>query len=140
MMIVAPEQVVRGWRNAAERTLAAAGRAVDPHIVEGLLRDAPREVRELVAYLTDALAHAGGVLLASALNASPAAAEVFAEGLERLADEVVQALAGEHGAVCPLPKQDGTPLPCGCGPDERAVCEVLAGEVGAGELPLGGPS
>ena len=137
MTIQAPGVVVQHWRTAARRALAAAHRADDPQPAAALAA-APPEVRELVAHLSDTLTHTAGILLASAVNATPAVREVFREGLAELVREVEAELArgGEPGAVCPLPQQDGTPFECGCGPEGRAACETLAGQAGAGEVAL----
>ena len=119
-MITAPAATVSAWRNESARLL-------DVSRTPGL----PGPVVE-------ALYHASGILLASAINAAPGSPEMFAVGLAALAKEVAaeqeKDLAaearGEAGQNCPVPEPDGSPRRCGCGPDGVAGCSRVAWQIG----------
>lgn len=129
MEIFAAEAVVRSWREESARLLHVARRpGLDPEV-------------------TEALHHASGILLASAVNATPGAPEVMVSGLAELAEEVAAQVERDRtvgpvvdpDAVCPVPQLDGQPLECGrlgCGPEDRKGCERLAYALGA---TAGGP-
>jgi hypothetical protein len=139
--IVADDQVVHSWKEAAGRSLHAAGRASDPALRATLLAMG-RDGRELVAYLADALTHAGGIFLTSVANARPEVAALFAEGLAGLVDEVMAQQETDRGreidGPCPLGDPSGGEYRCRCGPAARRACGDIAFDIGAGELPLGG--
>lgn len=127
-MIVAPDAVIHTWREEAERLLAASKRPADPALLDAL-RFIPREVEELVVYLSEALAHASGILLGSAVNATPGGPEMLRNGLKALVDEVAAEQARDHGleldGPCPIPEFDGSPHECTCGPEGRRTCTRL---------------
>jgi hypothetical protein len=84
--ITAPAAVVHTWREEAARVLDAAQRPTDPKLVAAVAA-CPREVGELVAHLVGVLVHAHGILLGSAINATPGALDLLAAGLLDLLDE-----------------------------------------------------
>jgi hypothetical protein len=127
-VIVADDQVVRSWKQAAGRSLHAAARPLDPAVREALAAGASRDVAELVAYLADALAHAAGILLASVANARPGAALDMVDGLQALVDEVTAAQA------CPIPDPGGAQYRCRCTGDGRRACAEVAFDVGVGRI------
>lgn len=119
-MITAPAATVSAWRNESARLL-------DVSKTPGLGPD-----------VVEALYHASGILLASAVNATPGGPEVFATGLAALAKEVAaeqqRDLAaesvGEAGQVCPIPEPDRSERRCGCGPAGVAGCSRVAWQIG----------
>ena len=100
--ITAPDAVVRTWRAAATVASRAAHRPDDPHIVD-VLRFAPREVGEMVAYMSEVLANASDLFLASATNAA-------------------------SGVPCPIPDPGGAAYPCECDQEGRAGCATIVAE------------
>ena len=134
--IDAPDVVIDSWRKEYARAVHASKRPLDPALAQ-LWARTPREVRELVVFQSEALAHAAGIFLASISNAVPDAAALFAEGLERLAREVVAEQAGATDGAeqyCPVPERDGSGRLCTCGPEGRAACSSVAFDVGRGEV------
>lgn len=119
-MIIAPSATVSAWRNESARLLAVS------------------KTSGLAPAVVEALYHASGILLASAVNATPGGPEMFATGLAALAKEVAaeqeadlsREAAGEEGVPCPIPEPGGQPRCCGCGPVGRAGCAAVAREIG----------
>jgi hypothetical protein len=136
--IVTDDEVVHSWKEAASRSLHAANRPLDPAL-HGPLGRSPQEVVELVVYLSDALTHAGGILLASVANARPEVAVAFHDGLRDLLDEVAAEQAGMTGGEkrpCLLPVE-GSDRPVMCTCVDRQVCADIAYDVGRGRQSTG---
>lgn len=119
-MITAPLATVSAWRNESARLLAVSKTpGLGPEVVE-------------------ALYHASGILLASAVNATPGGPEMFATGLAALAKDVAAeqekdlaaAARGEAGQNCPVPEPDGSARRCGCGAAGVEGCTKVAYEIG----------
>lgn len=137
--IAAPDAVVRRWKQAAAHALHAAGRADDPTLTATLI-GVPREVRELVTHLAEALTQAAGVFLGSAANATPGARDALQEGLRTLVREIIAEQTGQTDGAkqyCPVPEKDGSGRLCTCGPDGRATCSSIAFDLGAGKIAHG---
>lgn len=134
--IVAASAVIDAWRKEHARAAGSAKRVGEPWAVASLAT-APREVRELVAYLAAALSHAAAIFLASAANAAPPAPGLLAANLRALVGEVVAEQAGATGgrpAPCPIPEEGGAPHMCTCGPKGRRVCAETAFDIGICEV------